>query len=105
MMTRVPPVSEMTTLVDLLRWRARHEPDRLAYIYLKDGVASEHQLTYAKPFTSVLGSIPKSRWLTWSSYFHDYGLIHGLIASMFLGFPRSSRNGSIIGKLFCGGLQ
>ncbi len=47
-MTRISPPSELPTLVDLLRWRADHEPDRLAYLYLKDGVTLERQLTYAE---------------------------------------------------------
>jgi len=35
-----------TTLVDVLRWRARHQPDRLAYKFLKDGETEEVNLTY-----------------------------------------------------------
>src|SRR5215203_864899 len=35
------------TLVELLRRRARDEPDRLAFSYLKSNDNSEHQLTYA----------------------------------------------------------
>ena len=36
------------TLVDLLRWRAHHQPDRLAYTFLKDGEEEEAQYTYAE---------------------------------------------------------
>lgn len=36
-----------TTLVDILQWRALHESDQPAYIYLRDGVTPEHQFTYA----------------------------------------------------------
>src|SRR5436305_10231105 len=35
-----------STLVDLLRWRALHQPDRLAYTFLLDGETSELHLTY-----------------------------------------------------------
>jgi acyl-CoA synthetase (AMP-forming)/AMP-acid ligase II/acyl carrier protein len=34
------------TLVELLRWRAQHQPDRLAYRFLTDGEIEEEQLTY-----------------------------------------------------------
>ncbi len=41
------PSSSCQTLVDVLRWRAKHEPDRPAYLYLKNGLTAERQLTYA----------------------------------------------------------
>ena len=34
------------TLVDVLRWRARHQPDRLAYRFLTDGESEEVSITY-----------------------------------------------------------
>lgn len=38
---------EPSTLVDILRWRALHQPDRLAYTFLLNGEAEEVHLTYA----------------------------------------------------------
>jgi acyl-CoA synthetase (AMP-forming)/AMP-acid ligase II/acyl carrier protein len=38
---------EPSTLVDLLSWRARHQPDQLAYTFLIDGETKEAALTYA----------------------------------------------------------
>src|SRR5579864_8096847 len=35
------------TLVDILRWRAQHEPEREAYTFLLDGEAKQVQMTYA----------------------------------------------------------
>ena len=40
-------LSQASTLVDLLRWRAAHEPEKPAYVYLKDGTTLECQLNYA----------------------------------------------------------
>lgn len=37
-----------TTLVDILRWRAAFQPDRLAYIFLSDGETIGTRLTYAQ---------------------------------------------------------
>jgi acyl-CoA synthetase (AMP-forming)/AMP-acid ligase II len=34
------------TLVDVLRWRAQHQPDRLAYRFLTDGETEEVDITY-----------------------------------------------------------
>ncbi len=34
------------TLVDILRWRAQHQPDRTAYTFLLDGETREDNLTY-----------------------------------------------------------
>ncbi len=42
------PGYEPKTLVDLLRWRATTEPDRIAYTYLKDGDKKETSLTYGE---------------------------------------------------------
>lgn len=36
------------TVVDLLRWRAVHEPEKQAYVYLPDGVTIHSVLTYAE---------------------------------------------------------
>src|ERR1041384_1764346 len=43
----LPPSSKATTLVDLLRQRALHQPHRTAYIFLRDG-ESEESLTYGE---------------------------------------------------------
>ena len=40
---RVPPGH---TLCDVLRWRAEHQPDQTAYVFLRDGGSSEAVLTY-----------------------------------------------------------
>ncbi|HVB59869.1 MAG TPA: fatty acyl-AMP ligase [Ktedonobacteraceae bacterium] len=39
---------ETTGLVELLRWRAIHQPDRLAYTFLHQGEMEEARLTYAE---------------------------------------------------------
>jgi len=39
--------TESSTLVAALRWRALHQPDRLAYTFLLDGETEEVHLTYA----------------------------------------------------------
>jgi len=39
-----PPVS---TMVELLRWRATHQADRVGYTYLRDGETDADDLTYA----------------------------------------------------------
>src|SRR3989442_13541679 len=41
------PSFEPSTLVEILRRRALHQPDRLAYIFLLDGETEEVHLTYA----------------------------------------------------------
>lgn len=40
--------TESSTLVEVLRWRALHQPDRLAYTFLLDGETEEVHLTYAQ---------------------------------------------------------
>ena len=40
--------SQPTTLVELLRWRGTHQPDRLAYTFLVDGENVERNLTYGE---------------------------------------------------------
>ncbi len=42
------PEYEPQTLVDLLRWRAATEPNKVAYTYLKDGDKKESSLTYGE---------------------------------------------------------
>ena len=37
-----------TTLVELLRWRAVHQPDQIAYIFLHKGETEEARITYAE---------------------------------------------------------
>ena len=39
---------QSSTLVELLRWRAQHQPERRAYTFLVDGEAEEVSLTYAE---------------------------------------------------------
>jgi len=41
------PISH-STLVDLLCWRAAHQPDRLAYTFLADGETEEGHLTFSE---------------------------------------------------------
>jgi iturin family lipopeptide synthetase A len=41
-----PPLFQ--TMAEPLRWRARHEPDRLAYNFLVDGEEVEERVTYAE---------------------------------------------------------
>ncbi len=40
--------SSLRTLVDLLRWRAQHDPYQRAYIFLADGEVEESSVTYAE---------------------------------------------------------
>ena len=40
--------AEPSTLVEVLRWRAFHQPDRLAFTFLLDGETEEAHLTYAQ---------------------------------------------------------
>lgn len=41
-------MNEFSTLVDVLRWRAEHQPDRCAYTFLPDGETEEVNLTYGQ---------------------------------------------------------
>lgn len=43
-----PVAQSVSTLVELLRWRAMDRPERLAYTFLSDGDAEEDHLTYAE---------------------------------------------------------
>ena len=36
------------TLLDVLRWRAEHQPDQTAYVFLRDGITPDAVLTYAE---------------------------------------------------------
>ncbi len=47
-MDYLQPGYEPKTLVDLLRWRATTEPDKIAYTYIKDGDKKETSLTYGE---------------------------------------------------------
>src|SRR6266851_10367504 len=40
--------SGCSTLVDLVRWRARHQAERTAYVFLSDGATEECRLTYVE---------------------------------------------------------
>jgi acyl-CoA synthetase (AMP-forming)/AMP-acid ligase II len=42
------PTVECSTLVELLHWRALHQPDWRAYIFLVDGETEERHLTYGE---------------------------------------------------------
>lgn len=42
------PTVEFATLVELLRWRALHQPDQPAYTFLVDGETEEAHLTYGE---------------------------------------------------------
>jgi amino acid adenylation domain-containing protein len=44
----LPYPADAETLVDILRFRAEHQPDRLAYAFLPDGEEREERLTYAE---------------------------------------------------------
>lgn len=41
-------IPENNTLIDVLRWRAEHQPDNIAYIFLGDGENETQSLTYAQ---------------------------------------------------------
>ena len=40
------PFNKFSTLVELLRYRASTQPERIAYIFLRDGETEEARLTY-----------------------------------------------------------
>jgi acyl-CoA synthetase (AMP-forming)/AMP-acid ligase II/acyl carrier protein len=42
------PGEKAASLCEVLRWRAVHQPDRLAYLYLLDGEAADFRLTYSE---------------------------------------------------------
>src|SRR5205823_3260535 len=44
----IPPLSEAATIVELLRRRARYQPDARAYTFLEDGEEESNSLTYAE---------------------------------------------------------
>ena len=47
-MVRHPPVTIPAgdTILDVLRWRAEHQPDQTAYVYLREGLSADSVLTY-----------------------------------------------------------
>ncbi|MDX6505240.1 MAG: hypothetical protein QOE29_2365, partial [Gaiellaceae bacterium] len=47
-MSRSPLPFEPATLVELLRWRAEHQPDELAYTFLLDGEEERAQISFAE---------------------------------------------------------
>ena len=46
--TFLDPGARCSTLVELLRWRAQHQPGRRAYAFLVDGETKEVHLTHQK---------------------------------------------------------
>lgn len=68
------------TLIDLLQNRARQQPDRIAYIWLKDGEKEEKTLTYqqlhtqAKAIASRLNSLQSNNVPVILIYPYDRGL-------------------------------
>ena len=42
-----------TTIIDILLWRAKNQPDRIAYTFLKDGETNEQNLTYSQVLSQV----------------------------------------------------
>lgn len=42
------PFNKFSTLVELLRYRAGTQPERIAYIFLRDGETEEACLTYGE---------------------------------------------------------
>lgn len=47
-MVRHPPVTIPAgdTILDVLRWRAEHQPEQIAYVYLRDGLSTDTVVTY-----------------------------------------------------------
>ncbi|MBA2288003.1 MAG: AMP-binding protein, partial [Ktedonobacteraceae bacterium] len=43
---QIVPRAETSNLADVLRWRAQHQPERLAYAFLHRGGMAESQMTY-----------------------------------------------------------
>jgi acyl-CoA synthetase (AMP-forming)/AMP-acid ligase II/3-oxoacyl-(acyl-carrier-protein) synthase/acyl carrier protein len=46
-------LSDLSTLTDLLRWRAKRTPHQLAFVYLRDGQSEETHLTYGELDTNA----------------------------------------------------
>lgn len=44
----LPPLAEISTLVDLLRYRAQRRPDQRAYTFLLDGETEQTHITYSQ---------------------------------------------------------
>ncbi|ULA67915.1 MAG: Putative Multi-domain non-ribosomal peptide synthetase [Nitrospira sp.] len=51
-MVRHPPVTIPAgdTILDVLRWRAEHQPEQIVYVYLRDGLHADTVLTYRDLF-------------------------------------------------------
>src|SRR5215217_1059943 len=71
-------------------------PDTLAYLQYTSGSTSDPKgvmvthaslLHHSAILAEAVHGNHESRSLTWLPYFHDYGLIHGLIVPVFLGTP------------------
>jgi acyl-CoA synthetase (AMP-forming)/AMP-acid ligase II len=45
---RQEPFNKFSTLVELLRYRASTQPERIAYIFLRNGETEEARLTYGE---------------------------------------------------------
>ncbi len=48
MLSQVDPTTKASTLVDILRWRACHQTDELAYTFLRDGEVEQASLTFGE---------------------------------------------------------
>ncbi|MGB8510245.1 MAG: AMP-binding protein, partial [Pyrinomonadaceae bacterium] len=57
------PAADHSTLVDLLRWRAEHQPHRLGYTFLSNGEDEEVSFTYAEldRQARIIGGLLQSR--------------------------------------------
>ncbi|MFO0707268.1 MAG: amino acid adenylation domain-containing protein [Nitrospira sp.] len=69
-------------------------PGTLAYLQYTSGstsapkgvmVTHANMAAQARAVASASQAEAESRWLTWLPYFHDYGLVHGVIAPVMLG--------------------
>lgn len=74
----------------------RLESTTLAYLQYTSGstatprgvmVSHQNILAQCKALQQVAGVDSKSRSLCWLPYFHDYGLVHGIIAPFYAGIP------------------
>src|SRR5215217_2115595 len=71
-------------------------PETLAYLQYTSGSTSDPKgvmvthaslLHHSAILSQAVQGTQESRSLTWLPYFHDYGLIHGIIVPVFLGTP------------------
>ena len=74
----------------------RREYTALAYLQYTSGstasprgvmVSHENVLSHCKALSLAGGVSDRSRSLCWLPYFHDYGLLHGIIAPFYAGIP------------------